>query len=182
MPRKTQKTTCNHCDGILLTCSTPHTEDSCPLQAAFFCMHCHIHGHRSDQCQKQPPEYCYTNTVAGAVLSIIRRKTAESEPAAVEKVSRKSPYYPARELLENDKVLREFVRSHIGIPALKIEENKARIKEWTKTSGWKIRYIPDEDADDKFAKYDEEYLKANPHVEDAARTNKETANAQKQHT
>ena len=180
MPRKTQKTTCKHCDGIILTSCTPHSEDACPLQAAFFCMHCHTHGHSADQCQKQPPEYCYTNTLAGTISSIIRRKTAEQEPEKKEKVSKRSVYYPARELLENDKVLREFVRSHIGIPALKLEENKARIKEWTKTSGWKIRYIPDEEVHDQFAKYkyDEAYLKANPHI-DASRINTETEDAQK---
>ena len=169
------------CDGILLSCQTPHTNETCPLKGAFFCMHCHISGHRSDQCTRQPPEHCYTNTVAGAINAIIRRKTAvaaEPEP----KVSRKSCYYPARELLENDKVLREFVRSHIGIPALKIEENKARIKEWTKTSGWKIRYIPDTEESDEFAKYDEAFIKANPHLENAASLNTEAAKETQQHT
>lgn len=147
-------------------------------------MHCHVSGHRSDQCERQPPEHCYTNTVAGAVAAILRRKTAAAAATEEPKVSRKSEYYPARELLENEKVLREFVRSHIGIPALKLEENKARIKEWTKTSGWKIRYIPDKEYEDEFAKYDVAFRKANPHIEDvsSASPNTETTPAQKQHT
>jgi hypothetical protein len=102
--------------------------------------------------------------------------------ASKEEVEKDSPYYPAKELLENEKVLREFVRAHIGIPAVKIEENKKRIKEWTKRNGWRIRYIPDTQVEDQFAKfnYDEEFRKANPHIENAASNDKEAATAEAQ--
>lgn len=80
-----------------------------------------------------------------------------------------SVYSPAKEILDNEKVLREFVRARIGIPAVKAEENKKRIREWAKAVGTDVRYIPDEGAVaiDNFAEYDRIYAELNPKTIDS---------------
>jgi hypothetical protein len=113
-----------------------------------------------------PPDYVYTASVGSAIQALRRRRlraAAEAAELAAEKVEKDSVYYPAKELFENEKVLREFVRARIGIPAVKIEENKKRIKKWAGAQGIAVRYIPDAGVEeDKFAEYDRYYAAANP--------------------
>ncbi len=97
-----------------------------------------------------------------ALAAVDAACAAPVKPVKEKLPSRRDPHYPALEVLENEKVLREFVRGRIGIPAMKIEENKRRIKEWAKEAGVKIRYIADKKEEDKFAEYDRIYEEYNP--------------------
>lgn len=158
-----QFTSCKHCIDILIDYQIKHTEETCPLRASFHCMHCHAHvGHTTDACPKAPPDYVYAGSLAGLQRKIARKRAAAAADADLQP-DKSSDYSPAKEILDNEKVLREFVRARIGIPAVKAEENKKRIKEWAKAVGTAVRYIPDSaGAVDNFAEYDRIYATLNP--------------------
>ncbi len=111
-----------------------------------------------------------------ALAAVDAARTAPPEPVKEKLPSRKDPHYPALEVLENERVLREFVRGRIGIPAMKIEENKRRIKEWAKEVGVRIRYIEDKKEEDKFAEYDRIYEEYNPKPIAATKAAQKTPN------
>jgi hypothetical protein len=163
---------CKHCINILIDYQIKHSEGACPLRASFHCAHCHAHvGHTTGTCPKAPPDYVY----AGSIQGLIRRVQRARASAAVAteddclQTDKLSVYSPAKEILDNEKVLREFVRARIGIPAVKAEENKKRIREWAKAVGTDVRYIPDEGAVaiDNFAEYDRIYAELNPKAIDS---------------
>ncbi len=148
---------CTHCVNILIDYQIKHTEEKCPLRASLYCLHCRKHaGHATKDCQAKPPDHVYASSIQGIQRQIARRREAA---AAAE---REEPDVGAKEILDNEKVLREFVRARIGIPAVKPEENKKRIKEWAKAVGTAVRYIPDEAAVENFAEYDRIYAELNP--------------------
>jgi hypothetical protein len=162
MPKRLSNN-CKHCVDILVGFQIKHSEEDCPLRAALHCRYCCTYGHASDDCEDAPPDYVYKNNMSKALAEVDAARQPAAPPTK-EKLPKKSsdPYYPALELIENERVLREFVRGRIGIPAMKIEENKRRIREWAKEAGVKIRYIEDKEAVDNFAEYDRIYDELNP--------------------
>ena len=166
MKKSERNRNCASCVGILIDYQIKHTEDSCPLRASLHCNYCCKYGHATNECPAPPPDYVYTTCVSSAINALRRRRlraATEAAKTSAEKVEKDSIYYPAKELLENEKVLREFVRARIGIPAVKIEENKKRIKKWSGEQGIAVRYITDVGVEeDKFAEYDRYYAAANP--------------------
>lgn len=165
MKKSERNRNCASCVGILIDYQIKHTEDSCPLRASLHCNYCCKYGHATNECPVPPPDSVYTTNIGSAINALRwrRAKIAAERAAATEKVEKDSVYYPAKELLENEKVLREFVRARIGIPAVKIEENKKRIRVWADKQKIAVRYIADVGMEeDKFAEYDRYYAAANP--------------------
>lgn len=125
-------------------------------------------------CPQPIPEYCYKDTLAKSLNAWL---TARSQAAAIaeadsqEAAAAAAPKRPTIELLEDEKVFREFVRARVVFgpgegPAMKIEENKRKIKKWAKEAGVKVVFKEKEGgagpAEDKFAKYDRIYEEYNP--------------------
>ncbi len=176
MPKRTSNN-CKHCVDVLVGFQIKHTEEDCPLRAALHCRYCCTYGHSSDECDDAPPDYVYKVNMHKALAAVDAARVAEPvEPVKEKLPSRRDPHYPALEVLENEKVLREFVRGRIGVPAMKIEENKRRIKEWAKEAGVKIRYIEDKKEEDKFAEYDRIYEEYNPKPKQASAAAQKTPN------
>lgn len=163
---------CKHCINILIDYQIKHSEGTCPLRASFHCAHCHAHvGHTTGECPKAPPDSVYAGSIQGLIRQVRRARArvhAAAEDAGLQP-DKSSVYSPAKEILDNEKVLREFVRARIGIPAVKAEENKKRIREWAKAVGTDVRYITDEGAVaiDNFAEYDRIYAELNPKAVDS---------------
>ena len=158
------KRNCAFCVGILIDYKIKHTEDACPLRASLHCTYCCKYGHTTSKCPTPPPDSVYTTSPSGALEQLRRRKAAiaAEKARATENIEKDSWYYPAKELLENEKVLREFVRINIKIPAVKIERNKEHIKKWAAKNGVNVRYIKEVACEDIFAEYDRIYEAANP--------------------
>lgn len=171
MRKSERNRTCAACAGVLIDYQIKHTVDTCPLRASLHCTYCSKYGHSTRDCPLPPPDCVYTVSL-GSAIEALRRRRAKGLAEAEEGVAvteKDSVYYPAKELLENEKVLREFVRARIGIPAVKIEENKKRIRAWAGAQKIAVRYIPDVGAEeDKFAEYDRYYAAANPKTDTKA--------------
>jgi hypothetical protein len=187
--------TCAFCATTLVGYRLKHAEADCPLRACLTCNACGEDGHSSDMCTQGPPEYCYKNTVAKslkAFLAARRNADADAEADSQEAAAAAAPKRPIIKLLEDEKVFREFVRARVVFgpgegPAMKIEENKRKIKKWAKEAGVKVVFkekapvrpsasvcckdctsrcvavsCPASYSEDIFAKYDRIYEEYNP--------------------
>jgi hypothetical protein len=171
MPRR-PVATCAFCATTLIGYQLKHAEADCPLRACLTCNECGEDGHSGDMCPQPIPEYCYKNTLGKTVAALVaRQRTAvedDSQEAAVAAIAASSKR-PIIELLEDEKVFREFVRARMVFgpgegPAMKIEENKKKIKRWAKEAGVRVVFKEKKasDSEDKFAKYDRIYDECNP--------------------
>lgn len=165
--------TCAFCATTLVGYQLKHAEADCPLRACLTCTECGEDGHSNDMCANLIPEYCYKTTVAKSLKAfVVARRTAaaDAEADSQEAAVAAAPKRPTIELLEDEKVFREFVRARVVFgpgegPAMKIEENKRKIKKWAKEAGVRIVFKEKEGgacAEDKFAKYDRIYEEYNP--------------------
>ena len=169
MPRR-PVATCAFCADTLVGYQIKHAEADCPLRACLTCNACGEGGHSSDTCPERPPEYCYKGTLAKSLTAwLASRKAAATEDDSQEVAAAAAPKRPTIELLEDEKVFREFVRNRVVFepgegPAMKIEENKRKIKRWAKEAGVRVIFKEKDSgaADDKFAKYDRIYEEYNP--------------------
>jgi hypothetical protein len=180
MPRR-PVATCAFCATTLVGYQLKHAEADCPLRACLTCNECGEDGHSGDMCSQPTPEYCYKNTLGKAVAALVAGQIQEddSQEAAIAA----APKRPTIELLEDERVFREFVRARVVFgpgegPAMKIEENKRKIKKWAKEAGVRIVFKEkDEKAgEDKFAKYDRIYEEYNPKTKKQSKTASTTQN------
>ncbi len=178
-PRSRTAATCQFCATTLVGYQLKHAEADCPLRACLTCSECGEDGHSSDMCANPIPEYCYKTTVAKSLKAFVaarRTAAADAEADSQEAAAAAAPKRPTIELLEDEKVFREFVRARVVFgpgegPAMKIEENKRKIKRWAKEAGVKVVFKEKEggagagagaSTEDKFAKYDRIYEEYNP--------------------
>ena len=163
--------TCTFCADTLVGYQIKHTEADCPLRACLSCNACGEDGHSDDTCTQAPPEYCYKNTLAKTLNAFLDSRCGPKEDDSQEAAAAAAPKKLTIELLEDEKVFREFVRARMVFepgegPAMKIEENKKKIKRWAKEAGVRVVFKEKKEEDEKlaanFAKYDRIYEEYNP--------------------
>lgn len=173
MPRRPQAT-CAFCADTLVGYQIKHAEADCPLRACLTCTECGENGHSGDMCPQPIPEYCYKGTVAKSLTAWLTARSqaaANAEADSQEAAAAAAPKRPTIELLEDEKVFREFVRARVVFPEgtappMKIEKNKQIIKTWAKEAGVRVVFKEKEEVGaagaDNFAKYDRIYEEYNP--------------------
>ncbi len=168
---KIRASTCTFCADTLVGYQIKHTEADCPLRACLSCNACGEDGHSDDTCTQAPPEYCYKNTLAKSLNAFLDSRCGPKEDDSQEAAAAAAPKKLTIELLEDEKVFREFVRARMVFgpgegPAMKIEENKRKIKRWAKEAGVRVVFKEKKEVDEKlaanFAKYDRIYEEYNP--------------------